>query len=132
MNEQEKLLAAKQKVDSMIGLPNMMLRKGVARSGNSLTGYVDYNYKLLRDKEDNRYLAYIEWVDLDGSGNRVVLPHEVVLAVLRANESLIKQSRKEGARKASETRKSKGIVPFQKKSVTDQAEDLLTAKQTAK
>jgi hypothetical protein len=109
MNNEQKLAEAKKRVDSLIGLPNTMLRKGVARAGDPLTGIVDYNYKLLRDKDDGRYLAYIEWVDLDGSGNRVVLPHEVVTAILRANESLIKQSRKEGARKAVETRKAKAI-----------------------
>jgi len=116
MNNEQKLTEAKKKVDSLIGLPNTMLRKGVARVGDPLTGIVDYNYKLLRDKEDSRYLGYIEWVDLDGTGNRVVLPHEVICALFRANDSLIKQSCKEGAKKASETRKANALK---------QAEDLI-------
>lgn len=125
---QDKIAQAKRKVDSLIGLPNMLLRKGTARVGDSLTGIVDYNYKLIRDRDSNRYLAYMEWVDLDGEGNRVVLPHEVVTALFRANESLIKQSRKEGAKKASATRKAKGIVPFQKKSAIEQAEQIAEGK----
>lgn len=109
MNEQ-KLTEAKRQFDSLMDLPNSMLRKGVARVGDPLTGIVDYNYKVLRDKETGRYKAYLEWVDLDGSGNRVVLPHEVVVAILRANDSLIKQSRKEGAKKGAETRKAKALA----------------------
>ena len=108
MNEQ-KLLDAKRQFDNLIGLPNSMLRKGVARVGDPLTGLVDYNYKMLRDKETGHYKVYLEWVDLDGSGNRVVIPHEVVVALFRANDSLIKQSRKEGAKKGAETRKAKAL-----------------------
>lgn len=74
MNNQQKLELAKRKVDSMIGLPNVMLRKGVARNGDALTGFTDYNYKLLRD-EDRHWLFYCEWVDLEGEGFRIVLPH---------------------------------------------------------
>ncbi len=48
MANEAKLQDVKRKVDSMIGLPGMQLRKGAARSGNPLTGYVDYNYKLFR------------------------------------------------------------------------------------
>jgi hypothetical protein len=116
VNEQ-KLLEAKRQFDSLIGLPNSMLRKGVARVGDPLTGIIDYNYKVLRDKESGRYKVYLEWVDLDGSGNRVVLPHEVIIAILRANDSLIKQSRKEGAKKGAETRRMRAV---------NEAESILT------
>jgi hypothetical protein len=106
MDNQTKLALAKQKVDSMIGLPEVMLRKGVARSGNNLTGFTDYNYKLLRD-EDRHWLFYAEWVDIDGEGYRVILPHPVVEAILRGTGSIIKQSRKEGGKKAAQNRKQK-------------------------
>lgn len=115
MDNEQKLELAKRKIDGMIGLPAVALRKGTARNGDGITGYTDYNWKLLRDTESRRFILYVEWVDLDGSGHRVVLPHEVVAAILRANDSLIAASRSEGAKKATETRKAKGIIPFHKK-----------------
>jgi hypothetical protein len=115
MNNEEKLREAKKKIDAMSGLPNMALRKGVARNGDPLTGFVDYNWKLLRDKETRRYTAYVEWVDLDGEGFRVVLPHEVCSALFRGNDSLMELARKERARTAAETRKSKKNQPEENK-----------------
>ena len=40
MDKSWKQAEAKKKVDGMIGLPNVKLRKGVARSGGALTGWV--------------------------------------------------------------------------------------------
>lgn len=100
-----KLEQTKWKVDSMIGLPSVMLRKGTVRTGDPIMGFVDYNYKLLRD-EDGRFIFYTEWVDTDGEGNRVAMPHGVVVAMIRAYESLMAQARKNRAVKGAETRKA--------------------------
>ena len=107
MDNQTKLAQAKMKVDSMIGLPNMAIRKGVARSGDPMTGFTEYNYKLLRDMGSQRWLFYCEWVDTDGQGNRIVLPHEVVIAIFRGKDAVTTQSRKLGAEKAKATIRSR-------------------------
>lgn len=101
-----KLSRDKQKFDSLVGLPGVMLRKGVARHGNPLVGIIDYNFKLLRDA-DREWTLYVEWVDLDGEGHRVVFPHELVLGILQRASSIIAQSRKEGAQRAVLTRRRK-------------------------
>ena len=106
MDTNFKLQEAKRRVDAMIGLPNVKLRKGVARNGNSLTGYTDYNYKVLRD-EDKRWTLYVEWVDSDGAGFRVVLPHELVEAIRRATDAIITLALKERGQAAAKTRKQK-------------------------
>lgn len=102
-NSNWKEMEAKKKVDGMIGLPNVKLRKGVARSGGALTGWIDYNYKLIRDA-DRRWTLYVEWVDMDGQGFRVILPHELVEAVRRGTDSIIKQALRERGQAAAVTR----------------------------
>lgn len=106
MDKNWKLAEAKKKIDGMVGLPNVKMRKGVARSGGALTGWTDYNYKLMRD-EARRWTLYIEWVDTDGEGNRVVLPHELVEAIRRASDNLITQALKERGQAAAATRSKK-------------------------
>lgn len=101
-----KLSREKQKFDSLVGLPGMMLRKGVARHGDPLRGFVDYNYKLLRDA-DREWTLYVEWVDLDGEGHRVVLPHEAMQGILQRASSIIAQARKERSQRGVETRRRK-------------------------
>lgn len=89
-------------------------RRGVCRHGDSLRGFTDYNIKLFRS-DDKRWALYAEWVDLDGEGHRVVFPHEVVAGVLQRANSIIAQGRSERAKNAALTRKTKGIIPFQRK-----------------
>lgn len=101
-----KLSRSKQKFDALVGLPGMMLRKGVARHGDPLQGFVDYNYKLLRDA-DREWTLYVEWVDLDGEGHRVVLPHEAVQGILQRASSIIAQARKERSQRGVVTRRRK-------------------------
>ena len=108
MDNQAKLAEAKRKCDMMIGLPGVALRKGVARHGDPLTGFVDYNYKLFRD-DGRRWTLYVEWVDPDGEGYRIVLPHEVVEAVLKKADAIIAQARKDRAQRAADTRKRKAV-----------------------
>lgn len=107
-NYETKLSELKQKFDALIGLPGMMLRKGVARHGNPMLGYIDYNFKLLRD-DDRQWTLYVEWVDLDGEGHRVVLPHELVQGILQRAASIIAQARKERAQRGAQTRRRKQV-----------------------
>ena len=104
MDTEAKLREAKRKVDMLVGLPGVTMRKGVARSGDPLTGITDYNFKLLRD-DDRRWTFYCEWVDPDGEGHRVVLPHKVVIGLIDRYNSIMAQARKERAKHAATNRK---------------------------
>ena len=93
----------KKSFDFLINTPGM-LRKGVARHGDALRGFVDYNIKLFRS-DDRHWTLYLEWVDLKGDGHRVVLPHEVVQATLQRSQSIIAQARRERAQHGADTRR---------------------------
>ena len=93
----------KKAFDFLITTPGK-LRRGVARSGDVLRGFVEYNMKLFRS-DDKKWALYLEWVDLDGEGHRLVLPHEVVAGVLQRANSIIAQCRSERAQRAALTRR---------------------------
>lgn len=95
----------KKSFDFLITTPGK-LRKGVARHGDGLRGFVDYNIKLFRSDE-RQWTLYLEWVDLDGEGHRIVLPHGVVQAVLQRANSIIADCRKDRALKGAQTRRQK-------------------------
>ena len=103
----------KRSFDFLITTPGK-IRRGVARHGDQLRGFTDYNFKLFRS-DDKEWGLYVEWVDLDGEGHRVVFPHEVVNGILQRANSIIAQCRSERAKNAAQTRKQKGIIPFKKK-----------------
>jgi len=93
----------KRSFDFLITTPGK-LRRGVARNGDALRGFTDYNLKLFRG-DDRLWTLYLEWVDLDGEGHRVVLPHEVVAGVLQRANSIIAECRRERAQRGALTRK---------------------------
>lgn len=95
----------KRSFDFLITTPGM-LRKGVARHGNAIQGFTDYNLKLFRS-DDRQWALYLEWVDLYGDGHRIVLPHEVVQAVLQRASSIIAQARRERSQRGVQTRRRK-------------------------
>ena len=64
---------------------------------------------------DGRWTLELQWVDLDNAGHRIVLPHKVVEAIRSGMERVIDQSKRAGARKAAQTRKQAGLIPFQPK-----------------
>lgn len=93
----------KRSFDFLITTPGK-LRRGVARHGNALEGFVDYNIKLFRSI-DREWACYLEWVDLNGEGHRLVLPHAVVEGILQRANSIMAQCRKERAMSAARTRR---------------------------
>jgi len=95
----------RQTVDSMVGLPDSLTRPGHVSSGNLADGTVTYNWTLHRDG-NKRWHFMAEWVDLDGDGHRVLLPHEVVTAMNRAIDKIHDDSRSLGAQKAFHGRKN--------------------------
>jgi hypothetical protein len=108
----------KRGFDFLITTPGK-IRRGVCRHGDQLRGFTDYNIKLFRS-DDKEWALYVEWVDLEGVGHRVVFPHAVIAGVLQRANSIIAQGRSERAKNAAMTRKQKGIVPFQKRSPQEQ------------
>ncbi len=100
-----KLGEVKRSFDFLITTPGK-IRKGTARNGNSLLGFVDYNIKLFRSGEERKWSLYVEWVDLEGEGHRIVLPHEVVQAVLQRANSIIAECRRDRAQRGADTRRS--------------------------
>jgi len=95
----------KRSFDFLIMTPGK-LRRGTARHGNSLLGFVDYNIKLFRSDE-RTWSLYVEWVDLEGEGHRIVLPHEVVQGTLQRANSIIAECRRDRAQRGADTRKRK-------------------------
>ena len=108
MDANQRMKLTKSKIDSMAGLPDVSMAKGVATAGDAMTGFVDFNWKLIRDRETKNLTLYVEWVDIDGTGNRVVLPHAVVQATRNAYDRLVSKSRSIAAKQAIQTRKEKG------------------------
>ena len=95
----------KRSFDFLITTPGK-LRRGIARHGDSLLGFVDYNIKLFRSDE-RKWGLYVEWVDLEGEGHRIVLPHEVVQGTLQRANSIIAECRRDRAQRGANTRKLK-------------------------
>ena len=88
----------KKSFDFLITTPGK-LRKGTARHGDGLRGFVDYNMKLFRS-DDRQWTLYLEWVDLDGDGHRIVLPHSVVQGILQRANSIIAECRRDRAKRS--------------------------------
>jgi len=98
----------KRSFDFLITTPGKV-RKGTARHGDSLLGFVDYNIKLFRSDEERKWSLYVEWVDLEGEGHRIVLPHAVVQGVLQRANSIIAECRRDRAQRGAETRKLRQV-----------------------
>ena len=57
---------------------------------------------------DTHLSLEIAWVDLENTGHRHVLPHQVVEAICNSRDRLIKKSRSQAAKRAYETRLENG------------------------
>jgi CO/xanthine dehydrogenase Mo-binding subunit len=77
-------------------------------SGGDLTTMILYNGFM--NRLDGKFRLHLQWVDLDNVGHRVVLPDGVVKAIIRSHESVMRQSKSAGAKKAHQTRLDKGTV----------------------
>jgi len=81
--------------------------------GGSLMGNVSYVLNLHR--LDGQWDLGVEWVDLNSEGHRARLPHQVVSRLLAMAESVMAEARSERGKKAAETARARGHVPFHKK-----------------
>lgn len=66
-------------------------------------------------RTDDRVAIFLQVIDKDG-GQRIVLPEKVCRAIYNQYHSITTKRKSIRAKKAAETRKSKGITPFAKKS----------------
>ena len=73
---------------------------------SSMYDYTTYNGVM--ERMDGKYKLHMAWVDRNNEGHRVVLPDQVVRAIIRGSETIIKQSKSVGAKRAYRTRKEKG------------------------
>ena len=73
------------------------IRKGTARHGDNLLG----------SDEERKQSLYVEWVDMEGEGHRIVLPHEVIQGTLQRANSIIAECRRDRAQRGANTRKQK-------------------------
>ena len=76
---------------------------------SSMYDYTTYNGVM--ETMDGKYKLHMAWVDRNNQGHRVVLPDQVVRAIIRGSETIIKQSKSVGAKRAYRTRKEKGNEP---------------------
>ena len=108
MDNDTRLERTKRKMDSLDGLPDSQLAKGRTDVGDSLTGRVTYTWDFARDRDTKSLTLYYQYVDLDGTGHREVLPNKVIQAVFNAYSRLIKKSRSLSAKERIQKAKANG------------------------
>ena len=78
---------------------------GTPLETDDLLKYVTYVGDLYRSEEEWKLI--IQWVDLNGQGNRIALPHEVVEKVLSHAKTIMAAARSDRAQRAADTRRLK-------------------------
>tara|TARA_R100001594_G_scaffold56341_1_gene90171 strand:+ start:3745 stop:4134 length:390 start_codon:yes stop_codon:yes gene_type:complete len=76
------------------------------------SSFYDYTtYNGIMERMDGKYKLHMTWTDLNNQGHRIVLPDQVVRAIHRCYETITKQSKSVGAKKAYQTRVEQGNEP---------------------
>jgi hypothetical protein len=63
---------------------------------------------------DGGTYIFLEVIDAGGQAHRLVLPPKVSAAIYRQRDSLVKRSRKRGAKRAYESQVARGIDPAER------------------
>ena len=71
-------------------------------------------YVIETARSGNNSYIFLEVIDSNGEGHRLVLPPKAVQAIYRQRDALNIRSKKRGARKAYETQLAKGQDPAQR------------------
>jgi hypothetical protein len=108
MDNSQRLTQAKQRMDTLSGLPDQTLAQGRTDVGDSLTGRVTYTWDFARDRDTKSLTFYYQYVDIDGTGHREVLPNKVIVAMFNAYSRLIKKSRSLSAKERIAKAKAEG------------------------
>lgn len=96
---------------NVISRPVTIEEMGVLGVGGSQS----YIYRVGRSDDGDTIFLKCE---IDGRLMKVLIPPAVVTAIDRTRATLTARARSNAAQRAAETRKAKGVVPFQKKAVT--------------
>jgi hypothetical protein len=96
----------KEFFDGFIDRPDTLFKQKPVRTKNFAGTFTDYTVRMLRI-ENKWWLVEVTWVDNDGEGYRIYLPHEVVEAERTLIKALIKKSRSRAAEKATATIRSR-------------------------
>ena len=100
-----------KRVRRQLGLPGEERRKSIVaapihdRSGGGLKGHVQYIVETRR--HEGNWRTIIQWVDHDGGGHYVELPHEVCARLFSQQTSIMDACKKNRAQAGAETRKLK-------------------------
>jgi len=62
-------------------------------------------------RRDSRFSLHLEWVDVEGKGHRVELPHELVERIVGVRNRIIDEAISDRAVRAMETRMKNGYIP---------------------
>jgi len=99
--------------DSLWGAPGFQRRNSTITSqGFSFIPQGTWIVETIRTDDD--VAIFLQVIDKDG-GQRTVLPGKVASAIYSQYKSIMSKRKSVRAKHAAETRKSRGIVPFQKK-----------------
>ena len=75
-------------------------------------------------RRDSRFSLHLEWVDVEGKGHRVELPHELVERIVGVRNRIIDEAISDRAVRAMETRMRNGYIPtFAKRKQEEEEEE---------
>jgi hypothetical protein len=105
-----------------------LTREPVTTDGRRVTELHDFtttvSYVGTVRRTDGKFTLLLEWVDLDKTGHRVQLPHEVVQRVIDVHGRVMAEARSERSKRTMEARIRKGYVPhFAKQFSLDDEDD---------
>lgn len=99
--------------DSLWGQPGFQRRNStIISQGFSLIPQGTWIVETIRT--DDRVAIFLQVIDKDG-GQRIVLPEKVCQAIYNQYHAITAKRKSARAKKAAETRRAKGIIPFAKK-----------------
>ena len=99
--------------ESLWGAPGFQRRNStITTEGWSFLPMATWIVETVRT--DDSVAIFLQVIDRDG-GQRIVLPQKVVNLIYNQQYRIMKNRKSVRAKKASETRRARGIIPFQKK-----------------
>lgn len=99
--------------DSLWGTPGFQRRNStITSTGFSILPGHTWIVETIRT--DDTVAIFLQSIGVDG-GQRIVLPARVAQAIYSQYQAIMKKRKSIRAKRAAETRREKGIVPFQKK-----------------
>ena len=103
------------------GSPELLRRRSTVVDSMVFTGETtSYIIETMRNQEGS--VVFLQIIGANG-GEQLVLPSKVVTALYAQQKSITDTLKSNRARKAAQTRKERGVVPFAKKATTTTHEE---------